>query len=152
MHLHARLLKTVERASQATGLATHDEFRVISRRMIDEAIFSQAPHNLKLDWGWHGCTRAAARAEIIVLVDVLRFSTACAAAAAREISIIPAAMDEDLERLAREQKAILPPMGFSRLSPAAYVNLAPGTRLVVKSPNGATCARLSHGAPHVLIG
>src|SRR5947207_7838052 len=120
--------------------------------MSDDAIFSQSRHKLKLDWGWRGGAAAASRGDIIVIVDVLRFSTACAAAAARNISIVPAAMDEELESLAREHAAQLPQPGFSRLSPGAYSQLAPGTRLVVKSPNGATCARLSKGAPHVLIG
>jgi 2-phosphosulfolactate phosphatase len=119
---------------------------------MNDAIFAQSPHKLKLDWGWRGCASAAARGEIIVIVDVLRFSTACAAATARDISIVPAAMDEQLEALARDYRAELPPPGFSRLSPDAYEQLVPGTRLVVKSPNGATCARLSEGAPHVLIG
>jgi 2-phosphosulfolactate phosphatase len=117
-----------------------------------DAIFSQAPHKLKLDWGWHGCAAAGARGDIIVIVDVLRFSTACAAAAAREISIIPAGMDEELEPLARQHAAQLPQAGFSRLSPGSYAQLAAGTRMVVKSPNGATCARLSNGAAHVLLG
>src|SRR5262249_13511254 len=116
------------------------------------AIFSQAPYTLRLDWGWRGCAAAAARGDIIVIVDVLRFSTACCAASARGISIVPAAMDEELESLARDRSAQLSRAGFARLSPGAYSQLAPGTRLVVKSPNGATCARLSKGSPHVLIG
>jgi 2-phosphosulfolactate phosphatase len=119
---------------------------------MNDAIFAQSPHKLKLDWGWRGCASAASRGDVIVIVDVLRFSTACVAATARGIEIIPAAMDEELESLAREHRAQLPPPGFSRLSPETYAQVAPGTRMVVKSPNGATCARLSQGAPHVLIG
>jgi len=119
---------------------------------MSDTIFSQSPHKLKLDWGRRGCAAAASRGEIIVIVDVLRFSTACAAASARGIAIVPAAMDEGLERLAREHGAQLPAAGFSRLSPDAYTQLAPGARLVVKSPNGATCARHARGSPRVLIG
>src|SRR5437867_232498 len=114
--------------------------------------FDQRPHRLKLDWGWRGCANAAARGEIIVIVDVLRFSTICAAACSRDITIIPAAMDDELEGLARQHNAQLPPPGFPRLSPDAYAQLAPGTRIVVRSPNGATCARFASGSPHVLIG
>src|SRR5262245_19972499 len=118
--------------------------------MLDDW-FTQHPHRLKLDWGWRGCSAAACRREIVVIVDVLRFSTACAAASARNISIVPAAMDEELEPLAASYGAELPKPGFSRLSPEAYAQLAPGSRLVVKSPNGATCARLSRGAHRILV-
>jgi 2-phosphosulfolactate phosphatase len=120
--------------------------------MTDEPAFSQSSAVVKLEWGWHGCAMAAARGDIVVIVDVLRFSTACAAAVARGISIIPAAMEDDLAELARRHDAILPEAGFARLSPLAYAKVPPGTRLVVKSPNGATCAGLAGAAPLVAFG
>jgi len=119
---------------------------------VSDVIFDQSPHRVKFDWGWHGCSSAAARGEIVVIVDVLRFSTVCAAACARGISIVPAAMDEELEPLAQRHGATNPGTDFARLSPDSYSSLEPGSRIVVKSPNGATCATLSIGAPHVLFG
>jgi 2-phosphosulfolactate phosphatase len=119
---------------------------------MHHAIFSQSPHTLKLDWGWRGCAAAAARGEIVVIVDVLRFSTVCAAACARGISIIPAAMDADLEPLAQRHNAQISAKDFARLSPDSYSKLESGARIVVKSPNGATCSALSSNAPHVILG
>ena len=120
--------------------------------MIPDPVFSQAPHVLRLEWGWRGCQAAAARGDIVIVVDVLRFSTTCAVAAARDVSIVAAAMDDNPDALAEVHHARLPDEGFMRLSPLAYAQLPPGTRLVVKSPNGATCARLAAHAPHVLFG
>ena len=119
---------------------------------MSDAIFDQTPQPVKLDWGWRGCAAAAARGEIVVIVDVLRFSTVCAVACSRGICVIPAAMDADLAPLARKHDGQIPANDFARLSPDAYDSLARGTRLVVKSPNGATCATLAAGAPHVLFG
>jgi 2-phosphosulfolactate phosphatase len=111
--------------------------------------FNQASHRVRFDWGWRGCREAAARGDVVVIVDVLRFSTMVATAASRRIAIVPASDADDIDTLGREHRAI---RIDNPLTPLRYLQIESGTRVVVRSPNGATCARLARGAPEVVVG
>lgn len=121
-------------------------------------ILAQQPCRGRLDWGRDGVRRAALRRDIVVVVDVLRFSTATVAAVGHGTLIYPCAPSDDADTLARRVGAEVAadhldtaPHPYS-LSPASYDRVPPGTRVVLPSPNGAACARAAHDAPYVFVG
>jgi 2-phosphosulfolactate phosphatase len=93
-----------------------------------------------------------------VIVDTLRFSTATATAVHYGAEIFPCLPTEDAGALAARVggraaggPAAPAGAGFS-LSPVSYVGVAPGTRVVLPSPNGATCARYAGAVPYLFVG
>lgn len=85
-----------------------------------------------------------------VVVDVLRFTTAVEAAVTRGVAVYPYRWrDATAGAFADSVKAVLAdgrdPAGPS-LSPSSMDALAPGTSLVLPSPNGSTCAILASEA------
>ncbi len=94
------------------------------------------------EWGEQGVLTMSSRADVIVVVDVLSFSTSVAIAVARGASIVPCRCgDSEAGALARSTGAELAaPRGESRysLSPVSYLDVPRGTRVVLPSPNGAT--------------
>ena len=111
--------------------------------------FSQEPHRVRMDWGWRGCATAAARGDAVVIVDVIRFSTAACAATSRGVTIYPANDRHDLGAMCRQFDATEIENG---LAPKSYDSIERGRRIVLRSPNGATCVRLASSAPVVLVG
>jgi 2-phosphosulfolactate phosphatase len=103
------------------------------------------PPRVRFGWGPNGL--AALSAEVVVIVDVLRFSTAVDAAVARGVVVQPARWRQALAAAASEAPGALPAAGGGRagggkpsLSPASLAVLPAGTRVVLPSPNGATCS------------
>lgn len=85
---------------------------------------------LRLAWGRRGTRDAAARGDVLVVVDVLRFTSMVATAVQRGAIIRPL----DWTTGAR---------GGS-LSPLDYLDVDAGDRFEVASPNGATCCSYGH--------
>ncbi|CAN5496956.1 hypothetical protein BH09PLA1_BH09PLA1_10510 [soil metagenome] len=111
--------------------------------------FSQSPHRVRMDWGWRGCSAAARRGDAVVIVDVLRFSTAVCAAISNGVTVFPANESDNLQGMCSRFDAAHFAAG---LAPGEYHSAMRGSRVVVRSPNGATCARLASAAPVALIG
>ena len=90
-----------------------------------------------LEWGVTGAKRAAARGDVAVVVDVLRFTSAVVAAVAAGATVYPY-RGSDAANFARQHDAELA-RGNSRfsLSPLSFTDCA-GARLVLPSPNGST--------------
>lgn len=110
----------------------------------------QNGYRCRLDWGWRGARDAAGRGDIVVIVDVLRFSSAVATAAQFGAAVIPCEMAADVPSLARTHGAIAGTKsgeGFS-LSPSSFVNPPSGTAVVLPSLNGAMCSIRARQAPH----
>ena len=109
------------------------------------------------DWGLNGL-RALASRRIVVIVDVLSFSTATTVAVSRGAEIIPCLWnDEKARALAAAEHADLASKrgeGPFSLAPASLRNLKRGTRLVLPSPNGSTlaCAAMELGAAAIAVG
>jgi 2-phosphosulfolactate phosphatase len=80
-----------------------------------------------VEWGPTGAANLAGRCEAVVVVDVLRFTTAVDVAVSRRCWVEPAPARVDSP--------------YSLLSPSVLLGVEPGTHLVVPSPNGAECAR-----------
>jgi len=122
-------------------------------------ILAQQPYRCRLDWGRAGVRRAALRRDNVVVVDVLRFSTATVAAVGHGALIYPCAPSDDAGILARrvgadvasDHRDTATTHPYS-LSPASYDRVPPGTRVVLPSPNGAACARAAQDAPYVFVG
>lgn len=113
----------------------------------------------RLDWGQSGVARAMARGDILVVVDVLSFSTLTATAVHNGGLIYPCAIEDDRQALASRVKGEytvhrreVPEKGRFSLSPATYEGIEPGTRVVVASPNGAACSRASRSLAYVFAG
>ena len=127
--------------------------------MINPETFSQHPYRCKLDWGLRGACQAAERGDILVIVDTLSFSTAVACAVHQGGIVFPCSKTEDTAAFAQRiggeaavNRRDVPQNGRFSLSPLTYLGLEPGTRIVLASPNGATCSRLSREVPYLFTG
>jgi len=123
-------------------------------------MYAQHPYRCRLDWGRDGTRRAVERGDVLVIVDVLSFSTAAAAAIHYGGIIYPCAQDEDPVAFAQciggeaaaHRRRDVPKKGRFSLSPATHVNIEPGTKVVLASPNGATCSRYAGQVPYLFVG
>jgi 2-phosphosulfolactate phosphatase len=116
---------------------------------------------VQLAWGRRGAQDGAARGDILVVVDTLRFSTAAATAVHHGGFIYPCAPDETLynalaQRISGEvalfRAANAPPPSRFTLSPRSFLGIEPGTRVVLPSPNGAACCQVGSRAPALFVG
>ena len=122
-------------------------------------LLAQSPYRCRLDWGRHGARTAAERQDILVIVDTLSFSTAVVTAVQRGGLVYPCTEDEQPGALAQRiggevavRRKDVPAKGRFSLSPLTYLHLAPGTRIVLASPNGATCSRYTRAVPFLFVG
>src|SRR6478735_12615365 len=87
----------------------------------------------RFDWGPNGLRALASGAEVLVLVDVLRFTTAVCAAVEAGATVLPYRWaDDGAAEFAGANDAVLAGLrehGGPSLSPADLLRLAPGTRL-----------------------
>jgi 2-phosphosulfolactate phosphatase len=116
--------------------------------MLETVTFDQAEFQIRCEWGLRGLRELAPAAEVVILVDVLSFTTALDIAASRGALVFPfpfkdksaaayaASIGADLACDRREG-------GFS-LSPASLASLPEGYRLGLPSPNGAALSFHPH--------
>jgi 2-phosphosulfolactate phosphatase len=105
--------------------------------------FDQGTSPCRCDWGVHGHD-ALARADVVVIVDVLSFSTCVDVAVGRGVAIFPYAW-KDASALAFAEQHGAELAGTRRegrysLSPASFLNASRGVRCVLPSPNGSELA------------
>jgi 2-phosphosulfolactate phosphatase len=130
---------------------------------------TQGGADVRFDWGLAGLRTTTGTAEtdpdadttVVVVVDVLSFSSAVDVAVGRGAAVWPAEWHGGrADELARQFGALLavgrrhvtPARPYS-LSPGSLASLPPGSRLVLPSPNGATvCAAARGHAATVLVG
>ena len=101
--------------------------------------------HVELEWGPMGARVLAEACDAIVLIDVLSFTTSVTVAVRRGVTVWPHAWGADgAELLAREIGAVLARGRSTRegptLSPVSLLDLPPGTRLILPSPNGSGIA------------
>lgn len=112
----------------------------------------------RLEWGSEGLTALAPTSSVIIIVDVLRFSTAVCCALESNITVLPYRWhDETTGGYARAHDAVVAgrrELGELSLSPTDLLSAPAGVRLVLPSPNGSTLAFAAqeYGASHVLAG
>lgn len=121
--------------------------------------FAQTDYRCRLEWGRRGARIAAERGDILVIVDVLSFSTSVATAVHFGGILYPCSYDEDPKILAESVNGVMavarqevPAKGCYSLSPCTYRKLEAGTRIVLQSPNGATCSRYGTEVPALFVG
>lgn len=105
-----------------------------------EMIFDQSEFDLRCEWGELGVEKLAAISDVVIIVDVLSFSTCVEIATNNKAIVFPYPWrDDSAADYAESVKAELAKSrghdGYS-LSPATLVNIPAGTRLVLPSPNG----------------
>ncbi len=111
--------------------------------------FDQAEFQVRCEWGLRGLRELAPSSDVLIIVDVLSFTTALDIATARGAIIYPYPLkDDSATAYAASAGAHLASAdrrsGYS-LSPASLETIPAGYRLVLPSPNGAA---LSFSAGH----
>lgn len=115
------------------------------RRRGVPAWAGQGTYGVRFQWG--PVVAPALSGGACVVVDVLRFTTAVEAAVSRGVAVYPYRWrDGTAAAFAASVRAVLAdgrdPSGPS-LAPGSLAALAPGTSVVLPSPNGSTCAVLA---------
>ncbi|MEM8642526.1 MAG: 2-phosphosulfolactate phosphatase [Cyanobacteria bacterium P01_G01_bin.54] len=117
--------------------------------------FEQANFDIRCEWGQQGIKHLAATSDVVVIVDVLSFSTCVEIATSRGAIVFPYRWrDHTAKEFAQTIDAELAEKrGTSRysLSPESLLQIDNGTRLVLPSPNGATLS-LATGTTPTLAG
>ena len=118
--------------------------------------YDQAEFNIRCEWGRQGLEKLASISDVVIIVDVLSFSTCVDITCSNDAVILPyrwkdkraiayaKSKDAELANFERQSK------GFS-LSPSSLTNISVNTRLVLPSPNGSTLSLLSK-SKHTLTG
>ena len=116
---------------------------------------SQEGFEIRCEWGEAGVRRLAPICKVIVIVDVLSFSTCVSVAVERGAVVYPYRFkDETAATYAASigaRHAGSRETGGYSLSPGSMREIPSGTRLVLPSPNGATLTLLAGDTP-VLAG
>lgn len=109
---------------------------------MDRPWLHQSEWDVRFEWGPAGVE--AVPADSVVVVDVLRFTTAVDAAVSRGAVVLPYRWkDDSAAEYAAGVGAVLADPGDPRgpsLSPVSLLSLRSGDRIVLPSPNGSTCA------------
>ncbi len=123
-------------------------------------LYMQHPYRCRFDWGRRGTHLAAERGDILVIVDTLSFSTAAVTALHHGGIIYPCSQYEEdpalfAQRVGAEvavRRQDVPAKGRFSLSPITFEQIEPGSRVVLASPNGATCSRYARHVPYLFVG
>ncbi len=121
--------------------------------------FAQEGWRVRMTWGRAGAQAAAEQVDILVVVDVLSFSTAVATAVQYGGVVQPCLGLDEAEIAAKifggvvtVRREEVPAKGRFSLSPRTFIDMEPGTRVCLPSPNGATCCNLAHWETPLFVG
>lgn len=112
--------------------------------------FSQSGYAVRGAWGLHGLQALATACDVLIIVDVLSFSTAVNIAVERGAWVYPCAGTmEQCAEVAQQHGAHLARKSGSTyaLSPQTLLTITPGTKLVLPSPNGSTLSLAVRDTP-----
>lgn len=111
--------------------------------------YEQTEFDIRCEWGLQGVKKFSAISDVIIIVDVMSFSTCVDIAVSNGASILPYRWkDNHAIKYARLKNAELASFkrqlsGEFSLSPSSLVSIAANTRLVLPSPNGSTLSLAS---------
>jgi 2-phosphosulfolactate phosphatase len=117
-------------------------------------IFNQSEFDIRCEWGENGVVQLAPTSDVVVIVDVLSFSTCVDIATSRGAIVYPYRWrDETAITFAASIGAELADgkrtdAGYS-LSPQSLTQIPKGTRLVLPSPNGSTLTMRTEKTPTI---
>jgi 2-phosphosulfolactate phosphatase len=116
-------------------------------------IYNQYEFDIRLEWGYQGVQELAPISDVIIIVDILSYSTCVDIATSNGAIIYPYRWkDETAISYAKSMGAELADLkristgGFS-LSPTSLLDIKSQTKLVLPSPNGATLSLLTGETP-----
>ncbi|WP_442875391.1 2-phosphosulfolactate phosphatase [Amycolatopsis sp. NBC_00355] len=117
-------------------------------------IWEQSGHDVRLDWGGEGVAALGRECAVLIVVDVLSFSTTTDLVVGRGGRVLPVRWrDERGIALARAAGAVIAGETTFTLRPSSVTDIPPGTLLALPSPNGATlCAAAAATGARVLAG
>ncbi|MFQ5498429.1 MAG: 2-phosphosulfolactate phosphatase [Candidatus Zixiibacteriota bacterium] len=117
--------------------------------------FDQSEFDVRCEWGRDGGSSISTGCDVLIVVDVLSFSTCVDVVVSRGALVYPYQHGQDSAREFSDSigAVLAGPRGESRLSlsPASLQTLASGSRLVLPSLNGATMT-LESRAPATFAG
>jgi 2-phosphosulfolactate phosphatase len=119
----------------------------------------QSPFQCRMDWGPKGTTEAANRNDILIIIDVIRFSSAVVTAVHHGAIVYPFPMVGDVHVFAASlgaevilERGVGGKVSRPSLSPGSYNEAHQGEKFVLASPNGATCTKVSGKVPALFVG
>ncbi|WP_285480926.1 2-phosphosulfolactate phosphatase [Amycolatopsis sp. NBRC 101858] len=117
-------------------------------------MWEQTGYDVRLDWGAEGVAALGRECAVLVVVDVLSFSTTTDLVVGRGGRVLPVRRrDERGVAQARAAGAVIAGEGAFSLRPSSVMEIPPGTLLALPSPNGATlCDAAAATGARVLAG
>ena len=113
--------------------------------------FDQAEFDVRCEWGEKGVLQLAPLSDVMIIVDVLCFSTCIEIANSRGAIVFPYQWkDESAKEFAQSVGAELANKrgsGKYSLSPASLTQISKGTQLVLPSPNGSSLSLATRNIP-----
>ncbi|PSJ68260.1 phosphosulfolactate phosphohydrolase [Brevibacillus brevis] len=109
-------------------------------------VCKQLDYTARFDWGYEGVEQVGAASDMIVIIDVLSFSTCVDIVTGRGGIVYPYQVkDESAVAFAKQKAALLAGKRGEpiSLSPACLKTIPLRSRLVLPSPNGSTCTVLA---------
>ena len=114
-------------------------------------IFTQSDFDVRCEWGEEGLSRLAPISDAVIIVDVMSFSTCVTMAVKAGATVYPHryrdATAQERANLLGAELAKARGAGLYSLSPSTMLNLQPGVKLILPSPNGATLSLGSGNIP-----
>ena len=102
----------------------------------------QADYDVRCEWGEKGVLELSRTSDVVIIVDILSFSTCIDIATARGAAVYPYLWKDDRARefATAVDTELAVPRGTGRysLSPASFLDIPPDTKIVLPSPNGAS--------------
>jgi 2-phosphosulfolactate phosphatase len=122
-------------------------------------MFDQSPYTCRVEWGRRGAREAANRGDIVIIVDVLSFSSTVVTALNYDAVIYPYPPNLDGKDYAQKVnaeyilgRAEAAKAGKPTLSPVSFNEEHTNKKYVLTSLNGAFCTWIASKVPALLIG
>lgn len=121
---------------------------------MNQDVFHQTPYRVRFEWGAEGVRRLAPLSQVVVIIDVLSFTTCVEVAVSRDAVVFPyrykddsaIAFAESIDAILAKQRGQTP-----SLSPYSLLSLPPQARIVLPSQNGSACTVVAQASNVVTI-
>jgi len=114
-------------------------------------VFDQAEFDIRCEWGEQGVARLAPISDVVIIVDVMSFSTCVEIAVSQGATVYPCRWKDgtagELAASVGAQLAGKRGQGKYSLSPVSLLNIPAKTKLVLPSPNGSNLTMATGSTP-----